>query len=200
MEYHKISENEKKIREDDTSKTHREGRTKGMEVLVVVDMQNDFIDGALGTKEAVAIVPKVAEKIKNFKGLVLATRDTHEENYLDTQEGTKLPVQHCIRDTRGWELNEEIAELIDGNPIDKPTFGSIELGKRLVALNEQIGIDKITFVGLCTDICVISNAMLVKAFLPEVPIEVDASCCAGVTPESHERALLAMKSCQITIV
>ena len=160
-----------------------------MEVLVVVDMQNDFIDGSLGTKEAVSIVPKVADKIKNFKGMVLATRDTHEENYLNTQEGTNLPVQHCIRDTRGWELNDEIASLIDGNPIDKPTFGSVELGKRLVALNEQMGIDKITFVGL-----------LVKAFLPEVPIEVDASCCAGVTPESHERALRAMESCQITIV
>ena len=171
-----------------------------MEVLVVVDMQNDFIDGALGTKEAVAIVPKVAAKIKDFKGLVLATRDTHEENYLDTQEGNRLPVQHCIRDTRGWDLNEEIAELIDGNPIDKPTFGSVELGKRLVALNEQMGIEKITFVGLCTDICVISNAMLVKAFLPEVPIEVDASCCAGVTVESHNNALRAMESCQITIV
>ena len=171
-----------------------------MEVLVVVDMQNDFIDGSLGTKEAVSIVPKVADKIKNFKGLVLATRDTHEENYLNTQEGTNLPVQHCIRDTRGWELNDEIAALIDGNPIDKPTFGSVELGKRLVALNEQMGVDKIIFVGLCTDICVISNAMLVKAFLPEVPIEVDASCCAGVTPESHERALRAMESCQITIV
>lgn len=171
-----------------------------MEVLVVVDMQNDFIDGSLGTKEAVSIVPKVADKIKNFKGLVLATRDTHEENYLNTQEGTNLPVQHCIRDTRGWELNDEIASLIDGNPIDKPTFGSVELEKRLVALNEQMGVDKIIFVGLCTDICVISNAMLVKAFLPEVPIEVDASCCAGVTPESHERALRAMESCQITIV
>ena len=155
-----------------------------MEVLVVVDMQNDFIDGSLGTKEAVSIVPKVADKIKNFKGLVLATRDTHEENYLNTQEGTNLPVQHCIRDTRGWELNDEIASLIDGNPIDKPTFGSVELGKRLVALNEQMGVDKI----------------IVKAFLPEVPIEVDASCCAGVTPESHERALRAMESCQITIV
>ena len=157
-----------------------------MEVLVVVDMQNDFIDGSLGTKEAVS---KVADKIKNFKGMVLATRDTHEENYLSTQEGTNLPVQHCIRDTRGWELNDEIASLIDGNPIDKPTFGSVELGKRLVALNE-----------LCTDICVISNAILVKAFLPEVLIEVDASCCAGVTPESHERALRAMESCQITII
>ena len=163
-----------------------------MEVLVVVDMQNDFIDGSLGTKEAVSIVPKVADKIKNFKGMVLATRDTHEENYLSTQEGTNLPVQHCIRDTRGWELNDEIASLIDGNPIDKPTFGSVELGKRLVALNEQMGIDKITFV--------ISNAILVKAFLPEVLIEVDASCCAGVTPESHERALRAMESCQITII
>ena len=171
-----------------------------MEVLVVVDMQNDFIDGSLGTKEAVSIVPKVADKIKNFKGLVLATRDTHEENYLSTQEGTNLPVQHCIRDTRGWELNDEIASLIDGNPIDKPTFGSVELGKRLVALNEQMGIDKIIFVGLCTDICVVSNALLLKANFPEASFRVDSRCCAGVTRKSHEAALETMKMCHIEVV
>lgn len=171
-----------------------------MQVLVVIDMQNDFIDGVLGTKEAELIVPNVIAKIRSFDGLVLATRDTHEKNYLETQEGKLLPVEHCIRDTYGWEIREEIAELIDGNPIDKPTFGSVELGRRLSELNSQAGIEKITLIGLCTDICVISNAMLVKAFLPEAPIEVDASCCAGVTPESHRQALEAMKACQIAVI
>ena len=108
-------------------------------------------------------------------------------------------MQHCIRDTRGWELNDEIASLIDGNPIDKPTFGSVELGKRLVALNEQMGVDKIIFVGLCTDICVISNALCLKSRLWETPITVWADCCAGVTPESHANALSAMKMCQINV-
>lgn len=170
-----------------------------MKVLVVVDMQNDFIDGALGTKEAAAIVPKVAEKIRNFKGLVLATRDTHEPGYLNTQEGHKLPVEHCIRGTAGWEIRPEIAALVQEPPIDKPSFGSVELGEYMRGLHEKESIEQITLIGLCTDICVISNAMLLKAYLPEVPIEVDASCCAGVTPESHERALEAMKVCQIEI-
>ena len=147
------------------------------DILVVVDMQNDFIDGTLGTKEAVAIVPKVEEKIRNFKGTVLFTRDTHETCYLDTQEGKKLPVPHCIRNTEGWQIRDE-----------------------LVAMNIDDDIGSITFIGLCTDICVISNALLVKAALPEVPIIVDAACCAGVTPESHENALNAMKMCQIDIV
>lgn len=170
-----------------------------MKVLVVVDMQNDFIDGALGTKEAVAIVPNVINKIKNFDGLVLATRDTHYENYMETQEGKNLPVPHCIKDTDGWQLRPEIEELITTTPIDKPTFGSVALGEYLVELSKTETIESITLIGLCTDICVISNAMLVKASLPEVPIIVDASCCAGVSPASHDQALEAMKVCQITI-
>ena len=168
-------------------------------VLVVVDMQNDFINGALGTKEAVAIVPNVEEKIKNFDGVVLFTRDTHETYYLDTQEGKKLPVPHCIRDTEGWQIRSELDALRKTEPIDKETFGSTDLAGKLVAMNEDDEIENITFVGLCTDICVISNALLTKASLPEVPIIVDAKCCAGVTPESHENALKAMEVCQIQI-
>ena len=172
-----------------------------MNILVVIDMQNDFIDGALGTSEAVAIVPKVMVKMMNFDGLVLATRDTHGEDYLERQEGKKLPVVHCIKGTHGWEIKDEIQQLLISQPIDKPTFGSEALGKVLKDLNNDVEpIDSITLVGLCTDICVISNAMLLMAFLPEVPIMVDASCCAGVTPESHERALEAMKACQIEII
>lgn len=172
-----------------------------MNILVVIDMQNDFIDGALGTPEAVAIVPKVMVKMMNFDGLVLATRDTHGEDYLEKQEGKNLPVVHCIKGTHGWEIKDEIQQLLISQPIDKPTFGSEALGKVLKDLNNDVEpIDSITLVGLCTDICVISNAMLLKAFLPEVPIMVDASCCAGVTPESHERALEAMKACQIEII
>ena len=172
-----------------------------MNILVVIDMQNDFIDGALGTPEAVAIVPKVMVKMMNFDGLVLATRDTHGEDYLERQEGKKLPVVHCIKGTHGWEIKDEIQQLLISQPIDKPTFGSEALGKVLKDLNNDVEpIDSITLVGLCTDICVISNAMLLKAFLPEVPIMVDASCWAGVTPESHERALEAMKACQIEII
>ena len=171
-----------------------------MKVLVVIDMQNDFIDGALGTKEAEKIVPNVVKKIKEFDGLVLATRDTHEENYLDTQEGKNLPVKHCVRNTDGWNLRPEIAELLREAPIDKATFGSVELGDLLKDYHEKKeSVESITLVGLCTDICVISNAMIIKANLPEVPVIVDASCCAGVTPESHNQALEAMKMCQIKI-
>lgn len=169
------------------------------DILIVVDMQNDFIDGALGTKEAVAIVPKVAEKIRNFSGKVLFTRDTHEENYMETQEGKNLPVPHCIRGTKGWEICDELEALRTEAPIDKVTFGSAELGSLLKEGNVKNEINSITLVGLCTDICVISNAMLIKAFLPEVKIVVDAACCAGVSPESHRNALDAMKVCQIEI-
>lgn len=174
-----------------------------MKVLVVVDMQNDFIDGALGTKEAVAIVPKVVEKIRNFDGRVLFTRDTHGEDYLDTQEGKKLPVAHCIKGTKGWELHPEIEALRREDALDKPAFGSTQLGYILKEIDEKGascaagGLESVTFVGLCTDICVISNAMIAKAFVPEAPVIVDASCCAGVTPQSHKNALEAMKMCQI---
>lgn len=169
-------------------------------ILVVVDMQNDFIDGALGTKEAVAIVPKVEEKIRDFAGTVLFTRDTHEANYMETQEGRNLPVPHCIRETDGWQIRKELDALRRTEPIDKVTFGSTQLAELLVRMNEEEKISDITFVGLCTDICVISNALLVKAFLPETPVSVDASCCAGVTPQSHENSLQAMKMCQIQIL
>jgi len=168
-------------------------------ILVVVDMQNDFIDGALGTAEAVAIVPKVAEKIKNFDGTVLYTRDTHEENYMETQEGRNLPVPHCIRGTEGWQIRTELQQA-GAEVVDKPTFGSRALAEKLSEMNREEAIESITLIGLCTDICVISNAFVIKAFLPETPIFVDAACCAGVTPESHARALEAMKVCQIAVV
>lgn len=169
------------------------------EILVVVDMQKDFIDGALGTKEAVSIVPKVAEKIRNFPGRVLFTRDTHTEDYMNTQEGHNLPVPHCIQGTDGWQIASELEPLRKETPIDKVTFGSVGLGNILKAVNDEDEIKSITLVGLCTDICVISNALLIKAFLPETEIIVDAACCAGVTPESHRNALAAMKACQIQI-
>ncbi|MGN0368384.1 MAG: cysteine hydrolase family protein [Wujia sp.] len=175
-----------------------------MKVLVVVDMQKDFVDGALGTKEAVAIVPKVEEKIRQAKeqgDLVIFTRDTHFENYLQTQEGSFLPVEHCIKDTEGWQIVPQLQELAgDADMIDKPTFGSVSLGQMLFEKSQEDAIESITLIGLCTDICVISNAMVIKANLPEVPMFVDAACCAGVTPKSHERALEAMKMCQIQII
>ncbi len=166
-------------------------------ILVVVDMQNDFIDGALGTPEAVAIVPYVKELIEGFDGKVLFTRDTHCENYMDTEEGRNLPVPHCIKGTDGWQIRAELDALRTTEAIDKITFGSRDLVDVLAAEGE---IESITFVGLCTDICVISNAMVVKAFYPEIPLTVDAKACAGVTPESHVRALAAMKVCQIKVV
>jgi nicotinamidase-related amidase len=168
-------------------------------VLVVVDMQNDFIDGALGTKEAVAIVDNVRKKIEGFEGTVLFTRDTHYEDYMDTQEGSNLPVPHCIKGTKGWEIREELEALRTTEAIDKVTFGSSKLPEVLHKMHEENPIESITFVGLCTDICVISNVMVTKAFLPEVPIIVDAACCAGVTPESHKNALEAMKVCQVKV-
>lgn len=168
-------------------------------VLVVVDMQNDFIDGALGTKEAVAIVDNVRKKIEGFHGTVLFTRDTHYEDYMDTQEGGNLPVPHCIKGTKGWEIRDELEALRTTEAIDKVTFGSSKLPEVLHKMHEENPIESITFVGLCTDICVISNVMVTKAFLPEVPIIVDAACCAGVTPESHKNALGAMKVCQVKV-
>ncbi len=170
-----------------------------MKYLIVVDMQNDFIDGALGTAEAVAIVPKVKEKIETFDGKVLFTRDTHFENYMETQEGKNLPVPHCIKGTDGWQIRAELDALRTTEPIDKVVFGSSELAKLLVEEDKKDSIESITFIGLCTDICVISNAFTVKSFLPEVPLIVDASCCAGVTPESHRTALASMKTCQIKV-
>ncbi|MBR7098895.1 MAG: cysteine hydrolase [Clostridia bacterium] len=166
--------------------------------LIVVDMQTDFINGALGTKEAEAILPRVRERIERFEGEVIFTRDTHEESYLTTQEGRVLPVEHCVKDRSGWQIDPLLAPFVE-KVIDKPTFGSVALGEYLREENDRETIGSITLVGLCTDICVISNALLIKAFLPEVAITVDASCCAGVTPESHQTALNAMKMCQITV-
>lgn len=167
-------------------------------ILVVVDMQNDFINGSLGTKEAEAILPAVKNKIENFDGKIIFTRDTHEKDYMETQEGRRLPVPHCIRGTDGWQID---ASLPVGNAevIDKPTFGSVSLAERISELHAADGVESVTLIGLCTDICVISNALLVKAYLPEVEVRVDPACCAGVTPESHENALSAMRMCQITV-
>ncbi len=167
-----------------------------MHYLIVVDMQKDFIDGALGTPQAQAILPKVGEKIKGFAGEVIFTRDTHTPEYLSTQEGRQLPVTHCVQGTDGWQLAAALAPLCKTPPVDKPTFGSTALAQRLA---QGPAPESITLVGLCTDICVISNALLLKAFLPEVPIYVDAACCAGVTPQSHQNALQAMKMCQILV-
>ena len=171
------------------------------DLLLVIDMQNDFIDGALGTKEAVSIVPNVIKHVQEFEGDVLYTRDTHFENYLETQEGKNLPVPHCIRGTHGWELTDELKALRDANNspvLDKLTFGAKELPTYLEARYPN-GLASVELIGLCTDICVISNAMVLKAFFPELPVSVTASCCAGVTPESHENALNAMKMCQIGV-
>ena len=166
-------------------------------ILIVVDMQNDFIDGALGTSEAVAIVPYVKELVEGFDGKVIFTRDTHFENYMESQEGKNLPVPHCIKGTKGWEITPVLDALRTSEPVDKVTFGSCDLIDRLKEVGD---IESITFVGLCTDICVISNAMVVKAFFPEVSLVVDARGCAGVTPESHRRALEAMQVCQIQVI
>ena len=169
-------------------------------ILLVIDMQNDFIDGALGTPEAAAIVDYVTAEIGKYPAAdVFATRDTHPEDYLNTQEGRKLPVPHCIKGTHGWEIHPKIAAALDGAAvIDKPAFGSKELAERLARLAEADELD-ITLVGLCTDICVVSNALLLKAFLPETPVRVLSRCCAGVTPESHQAALKTMQMCQVQI-
>ena len=169
------------------------------DILLVVDMQNDFVDGSLGTPEARSIVSKVVEKMREFQGPVLFTKDTHQEDYLETQEGRLLPVEHCIRGSQGWEIVGEVAGAREGRVIEKDTFGARDLPAVLLEMNEADPIRSITLIGLCTDICVISNAMLIKAYLPEVEIIVDASCCAGVTPQSHRVALDAMKVCQVSV-
>ena len=169
-------------------------------LLVVVDMQNDFIDGSLGTKEAVAIVDNVIAEIAKYDTKdIFATRDTHPENYLETQEGKNLPVVHCVKGTDGWQINEKVkTALKDAVVIDKPTFGSKILAEEITKIAEKEDIT-VTLVGLCTDICVVSNAILIKAYLPEIPVKVIASCCAGVTPKSHEVALTTMKMCQVQV-
>ena len=171
-----------------------------MKLLVVVDMQNDFVSGALGTKEAVAIVPYVVGRVVqavNDGWDIIFTQDTHEEDYMDTQEGKNLPVPHCIRGSEGWEIIPQLQEYVEGRMrVEKPTFGSVQLAN-LLCFSESY--EEIELIGLCTDICVISNALMIKGHLPEVPISVNAACCAGVTPASHNNALEAMKMCQITV-
>lgn len=187
-------------------------------ILGVIDMQNDFIDGALGTKEAQAIIPNVVKKIKSCDSdtVVLFTKDTHHEDYLSTQEGKNLPVKHCIYGTHGWSINNEVSSAVKSESgfmgatysspsvinsrILKDGFGSTVLVDAIQAISDIEGIESIELIGLCTDICVISNAITLKTFFPEIPITVDASCCAGVTPQSHKNALEAMKMCQINII
>ena len=167
-------------------------------VLIVVDMQHDFIDGSLGTKEAVKIVPNVINKIKMFEenqDTIIYTKDTHYEDYLTTNEGIKLPVKHCIKGTNGWDIPNEIY-LEDKLVFEKETFGSVKLIEYL----KTIDFDEIHFVGLCTDICVISNVLLAKAYFPNKLIVVDSSCCAGVSVKSHQEALNTMKMCQIDAI
>ena len=170
--------------------------------LVVVDMQRDFVNGSLGTAEAEAIIPRAVEKISRFNGDIFVTYDTHFSNYAESAEGRKLPVPHCILDTPGWELDSRIAEALEGKPVTrirKYTFGSDVLPDRILekAADEDFSVE---LIGLCTDICVISNALILKARFPEMPISVDARCCAGVTPALHEAALAVMQSCQIDII
>ncbi|MCL2574774.1 MAG: cysteine hydrolase [Defluviitaleaceae bacterium] len=182
-----------------------------MKILIVVDMQKDFIDGALGTPEAVAIVDNVASRIKSGENeLVLFTQDTHGDDYLTTPEGKKLPVVHCIEGTEGWEINPAImvawknhpdtiiAPELKGNTFTKPVFGSVELVEFLKSKQNEI--ESIEILGICTDICVVSNAIMIKNTLPHIPIAVNAACCAGVTPQSHQAALDVMKMCQIDTI
>lgn len=173
-----------------------------MNLLIVVDMQKDFVDGALGTPEAVNILENVTAKMKSFDGDILVTYDTHTENYMESSEGKHLPVPHCIKGTPGWELHETVKKVLDEKEytsIEKPTFGSVALPEFLKEFYDTESLS-VTLIGLCTDICVVSNALLLKAHFPEMPIFVDASCCAGVTPESHNAALTTMKMCQIHVI
>ena len=172
-------------------------------ILIVVDMQNDFIDGSLGTPEAEAIVDKVVAKMAEYpKDCIYVTRDTHQDDYLMTQEGDKLPVVHCIEGTHGWEINDKIKAAMGGAVVmNKLSFGSLQLADMMMMefFGHEHSECEIEMVGLCTDICVVSNALILKAKLPEVKISVDSSCCAGVTPESHEAALTTMRMCQIEV-
>lgn len=169
-----------------------------MDYLIVVDMQRDFVDGALGTPEAVSILPRVKSLINEFNGEIIYTRDTHEENYLETREGRILPVKHCVRDSEGWQILPELYK-VGSKIFDKPTFGSLELVDYLASENEREPIGSVTLIGVCTDICVVSNAMLIKARFPEIEVLVDSQACAGVTPDTHAAALTTMKMCQITV-
>ncbi len=173
-------------------------------LVVVVDMQKDFIDGALGSFEAVKIVDNCKRRLQKAAAdsdIVIFTRDTHGEDYMQTEEGKNLPVEHCLKGSAGWEIDSALTEEVPGARVfDKETFGSRNLGEAAAELVSKGEIDSIELFGLCTDICVISNALLIKAFCPNTPVYVDASCSAGVTPESHDTAIKAMESCQIHIL
>lgn len=173
-------------------------------VMVVIDMQNDFITGSLGTKEAQQIVPSIAKKITEFDGRLIFTRDTHSEDYLQTAEGKKLPVVHCIKGTEGHEIDKRLVGLRQAEVIDKPTFGSTALAELLKMEYENVVAEgdsmEVELCGVCTDICVVSNALLLRAVMPELEITVDASCCADVTVDSHTAALTTMKMCQINVI
>lgn len=169
-------------------------------VLIVIDMQKDFVDGSLGTEEALGISEKLTDYVKSFDGDIIFTRDTHAENYMQTSEGKNLPVPHCIKGTPGHELYGDLKELSRSRTvIDKPTFGSRVLAQMLYDENSKEKIEKITLIGVCTDICVISNALCIKAFLPETKISVISNLCAGTTPENHAKALDVMRCCQISV-
>ena len=169
------------------------------DILIVVDMQNDFITGSLGTPEARAILPRVVEKVKAHQGPVIFTRDSHGPDYQTSQEGRLLPVTHCQVGSPGWQIAADLEALRQTPAIDKPTFGSWELGERLRQMDREKKARSVTLVGLCTDICVISNALIAKAALPEAALHVDAACCAGATPEGHHTALQALKACQVFV-
>ena len=182
-----------------------------MKVLIIIDMQNDFLTGTLGTAEAQGIISNVIKRINESKDdMIIFTQDTHHDNYLTTPEGIKLPVEHCIKGTHGWEIHEEILNAwkenkntiiipdIKNNSFKKPIFGSTDLVKFLEGMKEKIG--EIELIGVCTDICVVSNAIMIKNTLPDIRIVVDARCCAGVTPQSHREALNIMRMCQIDVL
>ena len=187
-----------------------------MKILVIVDMQKDFIDGSLGTPEAQAMVPVMLERLKEYdtqETIVIFTKDTHDVNYLETREGKHLPVEHCIEGTPGWCIDKRISNYVDhGNfskvssesiingRLKKPTFGSTYLPNVIKAIHAVQNVEEIVFMGLCTDICVVSNVLMCKAVFPEMEITVDASCCAGVTSESHKAALTTMKMCQVNVI
>lgn len=190
---------------EESAAANPEGKT--MNILLVIDMQKDFVDQALGTAEAQAIVPAVVAKINEYKArgdVIIATRDTHEDSYMDTQEGKNLPVIHCVEETDGWLLNTEVADALGeyATVINKPTFGSTDLVALMREYVQQYGQPNVNveIIGLCTDICVVSNALIEKAFYPEMPITLDASCCAGVTPATHDAAIATMRMCQINII
>lgn len=173
-----------------------------MKILVVVDMQKDFVNGSLGTSEAISIIPNVCKKIRSHNGKILVTKDTHDRNYLSTNEGKKLPVEHCVKNSDGWQLDGNVEQALAGKDytiVEKSSFGSLDLP---VLIEEYVSNSKfeIEIIGLCTDICVVSNALILKAKFPEVNIIVDALCCAGVTKESHNAALTTMKMCQIEVI